>query len=282
MNLNTKALLVQLSISQWSARKHDKKVTKDVANTHNVTSSVGRYNKALLPMNDLLDRVHKKSGWIRTKYYQNTLPWGIDGTMLLPTSNYIQFMNDFGKEKAEWQQLVDNFLNNYTSMVQDAARLLGPLYDPQDYPTLDSMRDKFKIDLAVFPVPTSDFRVEVNDAAMDAIRQDVERRVKESEAAAIKDVWQRLFERVKNIADKLEDPNAQFRDSLVDNVREICDLLPRLNFADDPQLNDMCDRVRSSLIKNPDALRHNPAVRQSTAEQARDIVNKMSIFLGGA
>ena len=58
MNLSDRALLVQLSISQWTARKFDKKVTNDVANTHGVASSAGRYNKALLPMNDLLDRVH--------------------------------------------------------------------------------------------------------------------------------------------------------------------------------------------------------------------------------
>jgi len=67
MNLNDRALLVQLSISQWTARKFDKRVTRDVASSHGTTIDVGRYNKVLLPMNDLLDRVHKKSTHIRTK-----------------------------------------------------------------------------------------------------------------------------------------------------------------------------------------------------------------------
>ena len=92
MNLSDRALLVQLSISQWTARKYDKKVTQDVASSHGVSTSAGRYNKVLLPMNDLLDRVHKKSTLIRTKFYENTLPWGIEGTMMLPSANYLKFV----------------------------------------------------------------------------------------------------------------------------------------------------------------------------------------------
>jgi len=37
MNLNDRALLVQLSISQWTARKFDKRVTRDVASSHGTT-----------------------------------------------------------------------------------------------------------------------------------------------------------------------------------------------------------------------------------------------------
>ncbi len=70
MNLNDRALLVQLSVSQWTARKYDKKATQDVANTYGTSTQAGRYNKALLPANDLLDHVHKKTTHIRTKFYE--------------------------------------------------------------------------------------------------------------------------------------------------------------------------------------------------------------------
>jgi hypothetical protein len=74
-----------------------------VADANNTTMGAGRYNKSLLPMNDLLDHVHKKATLIRQKYYDNTLPWGMDGTMMLPTSNYLNFMSEFRKEKGEWE-----------------------------------------------------------------------------------------------------------------------------------------------------------------------------------
>ena len=48
-NLATKAMLVDLSIRAWNARKFDKKITKEVAQRHGTTEKAGRYNKNLLP-----------------------------------------------------------------------------------------------------------------------------------------------------------------------------------------------------------------------------------------
>ena len=93
MSLIDKALLVQLNISQWTARKYDKKASSKVAEEFHSYIDQGRYNKALLPMNGLLDRVHKKTTLIRTKFYTNTSPWGIEGTFMLSSKNYLSFTN---------------------------------------------------------------------------------------------------------------------------------------------------------------------------------------------
>jgi len=67
---------------------------------------------------------------------------------------------------------------------------------------------------------------------------------------------------------------------MVDNAREICALLPRLNFTDDPNLESMRQEVEASLIKHPDALRNDPDLRRDTAAQAKQIMDKMSVFMG--
>jgi hypothetical protein len=280
MNLNDRALLVQLNVSQWTARKYDKRASKEVTTAHGAASAAGRFNKSLLPMNDRLDNVHKKTTHIRTKYYDNTLPWGMDGTMMLPTSNYLQFMSDFRKEKGEWESLVQDFLTEYDQMKMDAQRILGSLYDPADYPGVLELRHKFKMDMAVFPVPSSDFRVAIGSEELTRIQQDVERRVKDAEQTAMKEVWQRLFDRVKHMAEKLADPKAIFRDSMVENAQEICAMLPRLNFNDDPQLEAMRQEVEMKLLKHPEALRNDPDLRQDTAAAAKEIMDKMGAFMG--
>lgn len=281
MHLTDRALLVHLTVSQWTARKYDKRASKEVTTAHGAASAAGRFNKSLLPMNDKLENIHKKTTFIRTKYYDNTLPWGLDGTMMLPTANYLSFMSDFRKEKGEWEQLVQEFLDEYDQMKLDAQRILGSLYDPADYPTALELRHKFKMDMAVFPVPSADFRVAIGSEELTRIQQDVERRVKEAEQAALKDVWNRLYERVKHIAEKLADPKAIFRDSMIENAKEICALLPRLNFADDPNLEAMRQQVEASLIKHPDALRNDPDLRRDTAATAKEIMDKMGAFMGG-
>ena len=280
MNLNDRALLVQLNVSQWTARKYDKRASKEVTNAHGASSAAGRFNKSLLPMNDKLDNIHKKTTYIRQKYYDNTLPWGMDGTMMLPTANYLNFMSDFRKEKGDWEALVQEFLDDYDQMKLDAQRILGSLYDPADYPNGSELRHKFKMDMAVFPVPSADFRVSIGSEELSRIQQDVERRVKDAEQAALKDVWQRLHDRVKHMAEKLADPKAIFRDSMVENAREICSLLPRLNFADDPNLEAMRQQVEASLLKHPEALRNDPDLRRDTAAEAKAIIDKMGAFMG--
>lgn len=283
MKLSDKALLVQLNISQWTARKYDKRATEQVATANNTTMSAGRYNKSLLPMNDYLSNVHQKATAIRAKYYANTLPWGIEGTMMLPSANYLSFMTEFRKEKGEWQHLVDQFLHHYVQLREDAKRFLGNLYDEADYPKLHEVERKFKMDMAVFPVPSNDFRVEIADHELERIRSDVEQRVQDAAQSAMNEAWQRLYDRVKHMAEKLSDPKAIFRDTMVENTREICALLSRLNFTDDPNLEAMRQQVEQSLANNhPEALRNNPDLRRDKAAEAKAIMDKMAVFMGGA
>ena len=280
MNLSDRALLVQLSVSQWTARKYDKKISKEVAVSHGTTTDAGRYNKSLLPMNDLLDRVHKKTTHIREKFYKNTLPWGIEGTMMLPTSNYLEFVTEFRKEKGEWEYIVRDFVDNYDSLKADAQRILGGLYVEADYPSARDIEQKFSIDMAIFPVPASDFRVTIASDELTRIQQDVERRVAQAQQTAVRDVWNRLFEKVKHMAEKLADPKAIFRDSMVENARETCALLTRLNFTDDPNLEAMRQEVEATLLKHPEALRNDPDLRSDTTSKAKEIMDKMSVFMG--
>ena len=282
MNLSDRALLVQLSISQWTARKYDKKVTNQVAVSHGTSSSVGRYNKSLLPMNDYLDRVHKKTTYIREKFYTNTLPWGMEGTMMLPTSNYLAFMTEFRKEKNDWMTLVNDFTSNYGQLKDDAKRILASLYEEADYPSQSDIERKFKMDMAIFPVPSTDFRCQIASDELTRIQQDVEARVANAQAEAMKEVWNRLYDRVKHMAEKLADPKAIFRDTLVENLQEQCKMLTRLNFMDDPNLESLRQQVEGTLASHhPDALRNDPDLRRDTVAEAKAIMDKMSVFMGG-
>ena len=282
MKLSDKALLVQLNISQWTARKYDKRATEQVAQQNGSASQAGRYNKSLLPMNDAPNNIHQKSTLIRKKFYTNTLPWGIEGTMMLPSANYLNFMTEFRKEKADWESLVDTFYHEYPRLHADAQRFLGNLYNKADYPELHDIQRKFKMDMAVFPVPSNDFRVSIGDAELERIQQDVEARVENSAQQAMKEAWQRLYDRVKHMAEKLADPKAVFRDTLVENTKEVCSILSRLNFADDPDLETMRQQVEGSLANNhPESLRNDPDLRKNKAEEAKAIMDKMGAFMGG-
>lgn len=281
--LNHKALLVSLRISQWTARKLDKKATRAVQDAFHAESSSGNFNKSLLPMNERLKRVHDKSAFIRHNwFYPNTLAWSVDGWQLLPTANYMGTITDWRKHKSEWWELVEDFFAHYAEDREQAKRILGDLYDEKDYPDMDQLRGKFFIDLTMMPVPTTDFRVEVSQHEHDRIAQEIEERVTHAGQQAMQEVWQRLFDRVEHITEKLSDHTSIFRDSMIENARELCELLPRLNFMDDPNLEQMRQEVEAKLARNhPDSLRNDPVLRREKAEEAKEIMDKMKAFMGG-
>ena len=282
MKLTDKALLVQLNVSQWTARKYDKKVTQAVAEQHNTIVEAGRYNKSLLPLNDYLGNIHKLTTTIRTEYYKNTLPWGINGTQMLPSKNYMSFMTAFRNHKSNWLALVDQFVDAYPQLKLDAQRLLTiGLYKEEDYPSVENLRAKFGMDMIVMPVPTDDFRVQIADEELSAIQQQVTDRVTNASQEAMKEAWQRLYDVVKHASDKLNDPTGVFRNSLVENINDICGILPRLNFADDPNLEAMRQQVEQSLAnENPEALRVDWDLREQKGRQVKAIADKMAVFMG--
>jgi hypothetical protein len=190
-------------------------------------------------------------------------------------------MQDFRKEKAEWQTLVTTFLDNYEYLVAEAKRWLGDLYDEKDYPSKDSITGKFNMDMAILPVPSNDFRVALSSDELTRIQEDLESRMTSVQQEAMNDCWHRLYKHVEHITEKLSDPKNIFRDSMLDNARETCDLLTRLNITEDPNLESMRQAVERKLLDHhPDTLRNDFDVRQDTAAEARKIMDAMSVFMG--
>ncbi len=279
--LNNKALLVQLTIRQATMRKRDKKATQDIAVSNNAEVTSGNYNKALLPMAQPLDDIKKLTTQIRQMFYDNTLPWGIEGTMILPSKNYLSFMEMYRKAKSQWLVLVDKFIKDYPRLIRNAEISLGNLYDPNDYPDTHDLRSRFDMNIMVMPVPADDFRVSIPDNELAQVRADVGAQVESATTKAMGEAWQRLYDRVKHISDKLHDPKSIFRDTLIDNTKDICDVLKRLNINDDENLERLRAEVEQSFTKlHPESLRNDPHLRTQKSNEASDIIKRMGAYMG--
>jgi len=284
MSLSDKALLVSLNISQWAARKLDKRETQELAAKHGTVEGVARVNKALLPGAVALDKVHKKTGEIRTFFYEQTLPWGMEGSRILPSANYMQFVSTLRGKLSEWDQLYTQFKQDYPALQAQARVDLNGLYRDEDYPDVSEMDRKFKADVSFFPVPDAgDFRVTISNDELARLQQDVTERVEEAMGVAMRDCWERLHKIVKHAHEKLADPKAIFRDSLVENAKDLCSLLPRLNITNDAQLEAMRQDLEGALCSHaPEVLRLSAATRAETASKMADIMAKMGSFYQAA
>lgn len=281
MNITEKAMLVRLSISQWTARKFDPNATDRVISDYNAVPDAGRFNKLLVEIS-AVKRYQKVAGEARTYHYKNTLPWGDDDSRILPASNYMQYTQKMREFRSIFEAAVEEFISEYPGLVERAQRDLNGLFSVEDYPDAGSLRDKFKFSVNVSPVPDSgDFRVSLSDDEVDQIKADIESRVKESISVAMKDAWDRLFNVVKHMVGKLKDEKAIFRDSLVGNIAELCEILPRLNLTGDPALEKFVDETRLQLASlDPEDLRKDKVSRKIAADKAENVLSKMAAYMG--
>lgn len=281
-SLKDKAMLCRLSITQWTARKLDKRVTDETNRTHGASSDAGRYNKLLIA-GDALKRIQQAATAGRDAFYTLSLPWKNDGARIVPAAAYPKLSAELRRLHNAFDSAVADFVREYPAYVADARVRLNGMFNSADYPDAWEIRARFTWTVDIENVPCGDdFRVELASGEIDAIRQQINEQTQRAMAAGMRDVWQRLYDCVSHAASKLREPDAIFRDSLIGNIRDLCDILPALNFTDDNNLEQLRADVVSKLACNsPDELRDNKQARARVAADAAAIVDSMSAFMGG-
>lgn len=277
-NLHNKAMLVTLNCSQWTGRKMDKKVSKEIEQQHQAKDA-GRFNKILISA-DALKPISNLVSKIRAYHESVTLPWMDDGKRMLPAKLYLEYTQQMRGMRDSFNALVDEFYNNYPTLIKEARLKLGTMYDPGEYPPPDVIRGKFDLGFRFEPIPdAADFRVDIDADDVKAIRADITRNISTQQHDALQHCWGRLREVVSKIEERLSDPDAIFRDSLIENARSLIKILPALNLLEDPELEAARTAVEHRLCMiSPQRLRDDKAVRAQTAQAASEILQRMQRY----
>ena len=248
--IQNSAMLVDLNISVWTGRKMDKKVSEEIDSSKGTKSRAGNYHKKLLAGTDRLDELQKLVTKIRTWHYEQTLPWSDGGSRLLPMKNFFDYKATLGDFERQLEGEVHMFLQEYDTLVTAAAFQLGDLFDSEEYPTAESLKSKFKFKYVFLPVPdVGDFRIEVNDAHKEELKAQYEEFYNNKLADAMKDAWDRLHDCLTRMSTKLAGEDKQiFRDSLVNNASDLCELLTKLNVTGDSKLEFARKKLESALV----------------------------------
>ena len=164
ISIASSAMLVELSISAWTARKLDKKVSAQVDLDKHAKTRAGNYNKNLLAGTGFLDTINKFAASSRHWHSTQTLPWSDNGLRLLPMSNFLSYKQNLVTLEQNYQALVDKFIVAYPNLVSAAAFQLGDLFDRNEYPEVEVVAKKFKFRVNYLPVPMAgDFRIDIED-----------------------------------------------------------------------------------------------------------------------
>ena len=162
-SLSSRAMLASLSITMWSARKHDPEASEEIATRHGAQTDVGPYNKVLLPKKALAD-LQKIVSEARDAHYFITLPWGDDGYRVLPGAVYMDHREKMRCLASRFYSAAELLYGQFAELVNQARQRLGGQFRQEDYPTLAELRSKYSFETKIMPLPDAgDFRVTLGD-----------------------------------------------------------------------------------------------------------------------
>jgi hypothetical protein len=247
------AMLVDVSIRVWEGRKTDKGASAEVTSRKNAKRGTARVSKDLLSECEELLAIKKHAAYIRASvHYPNTLPWSDSGLRLLVTGRYAAYRRAMSAAVAEFEKLVQEFLDVYEWEIAKAASSLGDLFNRSEYPTVDALATKFSVAVGYMPVPeVGDWRVDIGREGVNQLRDQYGSYYQQQLQNAMTDVWTRASKALERMSERLdfaEDGTKKiFRDSLVDNVLEVVDLMATCNLTKDASMIAIEQRLRRAL-----------------------------------
>ena len=278
-SISSSAMLVELNISVWTGRKFDKGVSQEIDTAKQTTTRAGNYSKRLFADEPVFDAIQKFAGNSRTYHYHATMPWSDSGLRLLTTSMFFDYQREITAMEQEFNRLVEQFLSSYDKLVLQSQMKLGTLFNQDDYPPVEMVRDKFKFSVKFAPVPeVGDWRVNVGHEAEAILKESYANYYQSNLESAYADVWERTHEALTRMSEKLSGDKKQiFRDTLVSNVMDMVDLLEKFNVTGDPKMRTAKHKLESVMLGiTPDALREDDYLRLDVKGKVDSLIKELS------
>lgn len=285
MKLSDRAILASLQISQWTGTATEKGAAREIERINGAQYNVVRARKVLMPDFPELEAVQKHNTAFRNWFNGVTLEYQ-DSNRLMVVIDAQDNLRKIGEWIDAGEKLADDVGHAYPDHLDAAETKLGSLFERKLYPDMAEIRKKFGYRFSTSAVPEADQLRNFpgfDQSEVDKIVANAEQAMKEQVNAAVRDIWQRAFDATSAMAEKLTVPIEQkgsiFRDSLISNMQELAQLMPKLNLFNDPEIDRVAKEMAKLSAIKPEALRTEAGVRAERAAAARKLAEVAKSFI---
>jgi len=279
--VQSSAAKVSFTCGVWTAAVTDKRATQQVEHANN-KSNVGKFKKGLLvgfqPVKDL----NYLGGLGRNTHYGLTHPFGKSGDYIVPTIDLPEYVKEISGIVQRFDAAKESITeDSYDEALIDEQLRLGPLYNADDYPTFEDLKDKYHMSFSVDPIPESfvtnleaSQAKEINDYYQ---QQHAERMDKFSNA-----VFAESLKHIKKLRDSLNysgeskksNPNYKvFKESTYAHVEDTIRVLERFNFGGDARMQAAHKILRDAFVgKSVEMLKHSEGLREEAKKSLDDAI----------
>jgi len=273
ISLASSCVLVSVESHVWNATVQDKQISDEVTTAKKADKDAGKFVKNLLAKNAEHKAVLNYRQTIYNWVQRNTYDWA-GSQRLLPVANLTRFHKEFREHETKFQELVDDFLDKYPTIVSNMAFVQGTMFDRSEYPDVSELRHKFSIDLIQSEVPTGDFRCAIAQDLAEDMSKHYERQARRlvedilsKQTKQLVDIMQSLShccetETVIDDKGEVKIRRRKLYDSTLDRARELCETFKKFNLTEDPRLEEaraglerLLDGVEIEKLRNSDTQR---------------------------
>ena len=277
-SIASSAMLVEFSVSTWTARKKDRKATSDVAERNNLASKeLTNVTKKLIDCEEL-SAVVKFGANARNIHYSMTMPWSDMGQRIVTTQQYFKYHEVMTELQQEFDRLTQAFLEVYDYEVTEMQLKLGDMWNRDEYPSADEIRDRFRMRISYMPLPDAgDWRIDIQNEAQQQLTQQYEQYYNNQIQSAMNDLWHKLYENLTTLVRQLDydadGKRNRVYDSVFDRAHELVEMLSTCNVTGDSQMEAMRQRLDTALYGlTADAVKRDDTLRDTAREKVKDAI----------
>ena len=277
-SIASSAMLVEFSVSTWTARKKDRKATSDVAERNNLASKeLTNVTKKLIDCEEL-SAVVKFGANARNIHYSMTMPWSDMGQRIVTTQQYFKYHEVMTELQQEFDRLTQAFLEVYDYEVTEMQLKLGDMWNRDEYPTADAIRDRFRMRISYMPLPDAgDWRIDIQNEAQQQLTQQYEQYYNNQIKSAMNDLWHKLHDNLTTLVRQLDydadGKRNRVYDTVFDRAHELVEMLSTCNVTGDSQMEAMRQRLDTALYGlTADAVKRDDTLRDTAREKVKDAI----------
>lgn len=267
-------VLIYLHARCWGAssrldKKHLGELPKDIVR--------GMYD--LLKDKTYLAGVHNVRNEAVNFIGDNSLPFPIAGLHFVPKKLIFEMDMKLKTYRNRFWAAVEEFLENYSSLVEDYAKEYPDLYEPAKYPSKSQLRTRFCFDWIFrhFNVPEVSLEVLSPEVYEEELKK-FQSEMRQMRDMAVSAVGQRFIEKIESLRDQCLDSSGSINTATVNAVHSFLDRFDHLwdGFIAHPQLKEQIDKCKEYMAgTDADMLRTDESFKNMVGGKMTEIVDHL-------
>jgi hypothetical protein len=234
----------------------DDRATEVAEDAMRAESGAGRFTKNLYPKH-LVTPIKTIQASLLADIKRIGMSTGVRAQFIVPSSLVPRAVECEQNRIRELAPAITAFKINWQQVLHTAAQQQGEMFDPSIYPDVSELDEKITLRLHFMPAP------DIGQLGLIELAETIKQRAEVEQSNILAENARRLASDLSGAVGKLVDKlrrridldesesksrnGPRFHDSLMENLEQLVDTIPELNFTNDPRINDIVEQCRAKL-----------------------------------